>query len=184
MTKTLLYETYLKESGEIITLEEWLLYESKSKLKKMESYWNALKRYGIIGLTSYITGGEESVIDSVSGGSLPIPLSLILYAGYRKNVNVCIKQCNTDLCDYKCYIGSCGEVIKQIYKSKNIIRSKSGNHSKAIKKLDKEMMKWVKRYNKYKTKINQIEKQKAVDNEQLKKKEISARARYYGGSIK
>lgn len=183
MTTKILYENYLEESGEIISLEEWMLSEgkSKSKLLKMNSYWDALKRFGIIGLAHYISG-DQSTVDSASGGILSIPLGLIFYAGYRKNVDVCKQNCTTYMCEYKCYLKSCILVIKEIYDSINIIKTRSGDQRKALKKLDKHLIKWVKRYNKYKSKINSYKSQERKDKKILKHKAVAARARYYGGA--
>ena len=182
MTNKILYENYLKESGEIISLEEWLLTESKVKMKKMESYWDALKRFGIVGLASYIIG-DVSTVDSATGGVLSIPLSLIFYAGYKRNTERCQDKCTTVICNYKCYLKSCGLVIKEIYNSINIVKSRPGDQRKVIKKLDKQLVKWVQRYNKYKRKIKNFKKQIKQDKKVLKKKSIAARARYYGGSV-
>ena len=182
MTNKILYENYLKESGEIISLEEWILTESKPKMKKMTSYWDALKRYGIVGLASYITG-DVSTIDSATSGILSIPLGLIFYAGYRRHNEVCQDNCTTIMCSYNCYLKSCGSVIKEIYNSIVIIKSKPGDQRKVIKKLDKHLVKWVQRYNKYKRKIKALNKSMRQDKKTLKRKAVAARARYYGGTI-
>jgi hypothetical protein len=181
MTNKILYENHLKKSGEIISLEEWMLSESKSKLKlkKMTSYWDALKRYGIIGLASYITG-DKSTVDLASGGLLSIPLGLIFYAGYKKSNEACIHNCTTVLCDNKCYLKSCVIIIKEIYTSINIVKAKAGDQRKVLKKLDKHLIKWVQRYNKYKIKIKKIKKQMSDDKKELLQKAKAARARYYG----
>lgn len=181
MTNKILYENYLKESGEIISLEEWILTESKSKMKRMESYWDAMKRFGIVGLASYISG-DKSTVDSASGGLLSVPLGLIFYAGYKKNTEACQDKCKTIMCNYNCYIKSCGLVIKEIFDSINIVKSKPGDQRKVLKKLDKQLIKWVERYNRYKRKIKQLKKRIRQDKKTLKQKASAARARYYGGT--
>lgn len=183
MTSKILYENYLLESEEIISLEEWMLSESAgAKLKKMGAYWDALKRFGIVGLAAYITG-DKSTVNSATGGVLSIPLSLIFYAGYKKSVDSCAKECDTNVCKYKCYLKGCGIVIKEIYDSINIVKSKPGDQRKVLKKLDKHLVKWVTRYNKYKRRIKLGTKQMKHDEKMLKKKAVAAKLRYYGGAI-
>ena len=180
MTTKILYENYLKESGEIISLEEWIL--SESKLKKMNSYWDALKRYGIVGLASYITG-DTTTVASATGGVLSVPLGLIFYAGYKRSTDACQENCKTVICNYNCYLKSCAIIIKEIYNSINIIKTRSGDQRKVLKKLDKHLIKWVSRYNKYKRKIKNFNKRIKRNEKTLKKKALAAKVRYYGGTI-
>jgi hypothetical protein len=175
MTKKLLYETYLKETGDIITLEEWIL--SESKIKKMTGYWDALKRYGFIGLASYLSG-DKDIKDNASRGLLSVPLSLILYAGYKKTSDPCINKCDTPLCKQKCYLGSCGLVIKEIHGAIQDVKSKTRTLEtrKALKKLDKQLIKWVQKFNKHKIKMKkiiEIEKKEAETNS------VAGMARYF-----
>ncbi|RLD67286.1 MAG: hypothetical protein DRI84_02945 [Bacteroidetes bacterium] len=182
MTNKILYENYLKESGEIISIDEWLLTESKSKMKKMKGYWNALRRYGIVGLAAYAVG-NVSTVNSATGGILSIPLGLIFYAGYKTNSEVCQDKCTTFMCSYKCHLKSCGLVIKEIYKAIGVVKTRPGDQRKVLKKLDKHLVKWVQRYTKYKRKIKYFKKQIKQDKKTLKQKSIAARARYYGGNV-
>lgn len=171
MTNKILYETYLKETKDLISLEEHVLTEKK--LKKMGSYWDAMKRYGIVGLASYMSG-DRTINDSATGGVLSVPLSVILYAGYRKISDACSDKCETDLCKQNCYLRSCSLVIKEIYDSMQDVKSKTRDSKKMLKKLDKELVKWVKRYNKHKKSIQKIKAEA--------KKPESNMNRYFGNN--
>ena len=174
---TRLYETYLKESGDLISLEEWII--SESKVKKMASYWDAMKRYGIIGLASYLSG-DRDIKDSASGGLLSVPISMILSAGYKKTSDVCASKCETQLCKQKCYLKSCGLVIKEVHDAMQDVKSKSRtiDTRKILKKLDKQLVKWVKRYNHHKTKIKEIVNAERKPD----KNSAESMARYYVGN--
>jgi hypothetical protein len=157
MTK-ILHEDYLQETNDIISLEEWILTEKK--VKKMGSYWDAMKRYGIVGLASYISG-DRTIKDNATGGVLSVPLSVILYAGYRKHADACTDKCKDNiLCKQRCYLKSCSIVIKEIYNSIQDVKSKVEKPKRVLKKLDKQLIKWVKRYNKHKVKIKKFSKDK------------------------
>jgi len=182
-----IYENYLKESEEIISETEWMLNEKRysGKMKKFESYWNGLKRYGIFGLASYLVGSIAA--GTITGGLFAVPLAFILYAGYRKYSDSCKTRCNGNiLCFNKCYLNACIPVIKQIDKEISTVKSSKEidgeTKKKILKKLNKELVKWVKRYNKYKNKIEQIiyaEAQKDKEDAIKAKKE---RDRYFGGN--
>ena len=160
MTNIILYETYLKETGDLISIEEWVI--SESKLKRMGSYWDVMKRYGIIGLASYMSGAK-SIEDNATGGLLSVPLSVILYAGYRKTSETCLKRCENTLCKQTCYLRSCSLVIKEIYDSMKEVKSKTKESKKMLAKLDKELIKWVKKYNHHKKIIKEIHDEKTMN---------------------
>jgi hypothetical protein len=189
MTNKTLYENYLKSTGDIISMEEWLLTEGvgvgvrkKSKLKQMEVYWNVLRRSGLVKLAAYITG-DQTIAASASGGFFSVPLSLILYTGYRKSVDICTDKCTNNLCNQKCYLDSCGMIIKEVYDAIRSVRSRKKDKEKALKKLDKELVKWVKRYNTHKAEIARIIRKRERDQKELFDKSEKARERYYSGSV-
>jgi hypothetical protein len=175
MTKKLLYETYLEKTGDRISFEEWIL--SESKVKKLGSYWDAMKRYGIVGLASYISG-NKSITDSATGGVLSVPLSMVLSAGYKKTSSICASRCKNQLCKQKCYLNSCGIVIKEIHDAMKDVKSKTKDSKKILKKLDKQLVKWVKRYNQHRSKIKELvdEEQKPDNNS------VASMAKYYVGN--
>jgi hypothetical protein len=177
MTKKLLYEAYLKETGDLISIEEWIL--SESKVKKMASYWDAMKRYGIVGLASYLSG-DKDLKDSASGGLLSVPLSMILSAGYKKTSHACAAKCENQLCKQKCYLKSCGLIIKEVHDSMKDVKSKTRNIDtrKILAKLDKQLVKWVKRYNHHKVEIKKLVQSKKKPNINS----ASSMARYYTNS--
>lgn len=181
MSDKILYENYVKETGLILTLEEWLLIErSGPRLKKMESYFDALKRFGIVGLASYISG-DKTIKDSAEGGILSIPLGLILYAGFNKMTNECKDNCDTIICIANCNITSCGHIIKQIVAAINSVKAKPGYNLKSIKKLNKQLENWVKKYNKYNKRIINLKKTKKDKIRKLKIRAKRAKDRFYAG---
>lgn len=178
MTNKILYENYIQETNELISLEEWVLTEAK--LKKMSSYWDAMKRYGIVGLASYLSG-DKDIKDSASRGLLSVPLSLILYSGYKKTSNNCVSKCKTQLCKQKCYLSSAGLVIKEIHSAMQDVKSKTRTleTKKMLNKLDKQLVKWVKRFNKHKAKIKKIIED---DKKNSNINSVAGMARYYIGN--
>jgi len=182
----ILYEQYLQESGEILSEAEFVLMEKRysGKMRKFESYWNAMKRYGIVGLAAYAAGATAA---TATGGILSIPLGFILYAGYRKYSDKCKKQCNNKLCVNKCYMKACIPVIKEIDKEQKVVKSSKEldpiEKKKVLKKLNKELEKWVKRYNKYKSKVNKLQAQYKEEERQELTNANRERARYYGGEV-
>ncbi len=185
MDNKILYENYLKDSGEILTEAEWILNEKRysGKMRKFESYWEKLKRYGVVGLAAYITGVAAS---SLTGGLLGVPIGFVLYAGYRKNTDICKAQCNNDrLCFNRCYLNACKPVINQIAQEINNVKKYNKidpeEKRKMLIKLNKELNKWVKRYNKYKHKIKKIVNDEMESTKKIASNSSKNRARYYGG---
>ncbi len=187
MSDKILYENYLKDSGEIITETEWMLSEKRyeGKMKKFESYWKGLKRYGIFGLAAYVVG--TAVVGTATGGLLSVPLGLILYAGYKSYSDSCKTKCSGNiLCFNKCYLAACIPVIQQIDKEISTVKSSKSiddeTKKKTLKKLNKELTKWVKRYTKYKKKIIEIQEREAREERETAINASKERARYYGGN--
>jgi len=187
MTNKLMYENHCIDTGEILNEAEWILTESRysGKMRKFESYWDGLKRYGILGMAAYIGGAAAA---GVTSGILSIPLGLILYAGYRKHSDKCQKQCKGDkLCYNKCYLLACIPVIKEVDKEIKVVKAAKSidpkEKKKALKKLNKELNKWVKRYNKYKSKIDTMKRKQIESDKKLKVNSARERARYYGGDV-
>jgi len=188
MTNKILYETHLEETGEILNEAEWLLMEKRysGKMRKFESYWDAIKRYGIIGLVSYITGAGAV---TVTGGLLSVPIGLIFYAGYRKYTDKCTEPCNGTqgkICFYICYLNACKPIIKEVYKEIQVVKKSEVKQEvkvRVLQKLNKELIKWVERYNKYEKKIKKFKLDKKKNEREHKQLTKKARARYYGGII-
>jgi len=183
----ILYENHLEKTGEIVEYSEWILTEKryKGQLRKFESYWDVLKRYGFVGLASYIVGG--SAISS-TGGLLAVPISFVLYAAFRKYSDDCEDECKGNtLCFNKCYKRACGPVIKTIAKEISAIKSSTKidakTKRKVLVKLNKELVKWVKRYNKYDKAIKKIQLDDRNEEAEMKANSIRQRALFYGGDI-
>jgi len=176
-TNKILYEIYIRESGDIITPPEWMLSEDQfiGKRKKFESYWRSLKQYGIFGLASHIMGDKPG---SVNTGILSIPISFILYAGFKKYLNDCKDNCKEKLCVDKCHLQACIPIIKDLDREIKTVRSSKLEpkiKKKVLIKLNKQLEKWVKRYNRYKEIVK-----KQVQYNATHTKTDSAKAFYYG----
>lgn len=147
------YQRVIK-NGEILSMEEVVVLYSlregrlPSAYRELEPKFKKVLKYGIVAVL-----GLSAIV---------FPLPLFFLWMYRRVTDPCQNQCrgkvNQKACISKCYMNACEFVIKKIKRDiADLSKLKDKDkRDKMKKKLMKEMDKWVKKRNEYKTKLTKL----------------------------